>query len=175
MAPADSKHQQIRDYLLARLREITTNNGYYYNLERVEPVDDPELDHFEEARERKYKTLALLFPGEDEPVHARSTESVTKDMLVGLVLARRSDIERNTDSPFADVNQPPGRNEPTAWTVKERLRKDANDKLSVDLTLGGLAIELLIPSHVDFHYYVDNWDALYMPLTVRYQHPRLAS
>src|SRR6266496_28599 len=140
----ESVHEQIGAYIAARVAEITVAAGYPYTIERVARVSEPKLNHWTEARVRGVNCFALVFPGEDEPAFARSTESVTKDMEVGIVASRRSELDRktaNTEAMGGEPIFPDNASDvlPAMWTVQNRLLKSIKDKLSLDLTFGGLA------------------------------------
>jgi len=182
--PNESKHEQIAAYMAARLAEITTAAGFWYTIERVVRVDQPEFHHWEEVLDAKVKCFALVFPGEDEPVLARSTISVTKQMALDVVLSRNATIDRVT---ARNAPTEPERIFPTnaadrlplQWTVQNRLLKDAKDKLNqsvaADPAWGGLITELLLPEHENRQYKVDGWDCVHLPMAIVYHHPRITS
>jgi len=176
--PAESRHEQIAAYVAARLAEITVTAGCWYTIQRVGRTIEPRLHHWEEALDLGIDCFAIVFPGDDEPAIARSTESLTKQMDIGIVVSRRSIIDRKAsvgpDEPrlFPDSS---GDALPLQWTVKNRLIKDVKDKLSIDLTFGGLVTELLVPDHENRQYTVDGWDCVHIPVIAIYHHPRRVS
>jgi len=182
--PAESKHEQIAEYVKTAVASISVASGAWYTIQAVARVNEPLVVHWNEARERPLggrplDVFALVFPGEDESIFDRSTESATKDMLLGIVVSRWSELDRKTavaEPTGAELIFPenPGDALPSMWTVQNRLMKDLKDRLALDLTFGGLVTELLF-EHENRQYIVNGWDCIHLPLLIRYHHPRRAS
>lgn len=179
MAFAESKHEQIRQWLLGLLRSgLTTAGGKNYQPDVVRGVREPELRHFIRAREQGWKHIVLVFNGDGEPTTGQSTGKVKKDCELGIVCARWWELERETTK-TGDEDDPMVKDEarhlPAPSTIIDRMIKDVDDLLRVnEPTLGGLGIELKIldPNR---HYYVHEWDAVHMPVVINYEHPRGAA
>ena len=158
--------ERIMLWLEARLLERQSDAGVHYPPDVVLPVDEPTFEHFAKAGDQGAEVLYLLFLGDDETPLSRSTGSITETVEIGIVAARRANVERKTDDPFTGQK-------PRPRTVRERLAKDVLDKLcGGDLSMGGLCTELLAPEHVNRQYYVEGWDCVHIPFTVVYHHLR---
>jgi hypothetical protein len=164
MPAADSRAEQIMVALEEKLKSIApgTPDGFHYRPDVVLPVDEPLLEHFDPKRAGR--VLYLLFFGDDERDAARTTGTVDKEMEVGIVAARRADVDRKSDDPYVGEI-------PRARTVRNRLIQDIEKALRADVTLGGLCWEIDL-AHRNRQYYVQGWDAVHVPFTVKYIHPR---
>lgn len=136
-------------------------NGHY-PPDVVLTVPEPELEHFD--HKQVPRVLYLLFPGDDERDAARTTGTVDKELELGVVAARRADLDRQNDDPFKGET-------PLPRTVQNRLCQDLERRLRADPTLGGLCWEVDL-AHRNRQYYVDGWDCVHVPFTVKYIHPK---
>jgi hypothetical protein len=143
---AESIHEQIAAALRTSLAAITADGGttYWYKpdvVARVTFFDEMQLD-------RGYQHVVLVRPG-DEMHSEYQTGQCQANAEMFVLVARQFDGA--TENPYRE-------SEPTRWQIANRCVRDVLRALWSDVTLGGLAQNIVADSLVvDRARYVAGW------------------
>ena len=156
MAVTESRHEQIAEAIIAALSTIVAGTDYHYAPDRIvrttfftEAPFDPSLG----------EGVYFLRPG-DEEIKEESTGSQLGEAEFFLVVARRHQVA--TENPYQEEA-------PTRWQVCNRMIRDVLKKLFSDVTLGGLAINIITDSLViDRARYMSGWAVAELRFVVQY-------
>jgi hypothetical protein len=158
---AESIHHAIGEALKARLAALTGDNGaaYWYTPDRVVRV---------QAYDRLVAdpTVGMVYAirAGEERHREEATQTVMAEAEWWVLMLRPT--EAADDSPF-------GADESTKATEQDRMARDFLKALWTDVTLGGLALNVVDGSlYVDRDMDVEGWAVVEARLSILYSYPK---
>jgi len=161
---AESIAEQIMVALQAKLAGIVADGGatYWYTPEKVARY----FEFSDKVIARQYAAYFVMVPDDMEAVEEPSF-IVREDMSVDIAGLVR--IDQGVEDPFDPDSSIPLRN-----TVQHRILRDAKRALRQDVSLGGLAENVMIPTSElgPERTYLDGWALVFMRVVVEFSYDR---
>ena len=156
---AESVHEQVAAALATAFAAIVGDSGtnYWHTPSTVARVAFfPEEQHLAP----EYDVIYLLRPGDENITEHATGGACRAEAEFFLVVAKKHNVP--TENPWLETT-------PTRWTVANRLIRDAMKKLLSDVTLAGVAVNVVSDSiSIDRDRYLPNWALAELRFVVEY-------